>query len=122
MYDIRFDEDQRLILLKLEGFWHPETIADFSAALVSKAKEVGRRSSRPFSMLSDGTNFPVQSAMVATGFVDLMNQLSPIVTGRMAIVASSTLNRMQAQRIFTDPKIEVFATREEATAWLEGTY
>lgn len=119
MYRIEYDENESLLRLKLTGFWDADIVARFSAELLSKTAELSR-TNRKLSVLSDGTEFPVQPPEVAAGFVSLMNKISPLVGGRMAIVASGMLNKMQAQRIFTDPKIGVFATADEARAWLDG--
>ncbi|WP_106638930.1 hypothetical protein [Allosphingosinicella vermicomposti] len=120
MYQIDFDEDKSLIRLKLAGFWDADIATRFSAEFLAKAAEVGRNG-RIVSVLGDGRELPVQSAEVSEVFGKLMDDMSRAVGGRVAIITATTLNRLQAQRIFHGQKFQVFDEPVAAEAWaLEG--
>ncbi|WP_375392979.1 hypothetical protein [uncultured Sphingomonas sp.] len=120
MFTIEPDERAALLRLKLTGFWTPETVRAFVAALLPAVEQMQRRCPT-YSILSDSTEFPVQSPEVGEGFARIMVAGASRTRGRTAIVVSTMLNQFQARRVFDSPNIRVFRERKEALAWLAET-
>jgi hypothetical protein len=117
MYRIYFDEDKNILRLKLEGFWDIDIASRFSTDLMRKVGDVSR-GGRVISILSDGSALPVQPVEVTEAFATLMLKISPLVRGRIAIITAGALNRLQAQRIFTDKRYRVFDDSKAGEDWL----
>lgn len=117
MFTVSIDEKAGILHLKLIGFWTPDTVRDFAAALIPAVERLRRRHPS-YSVLSDSTEFPVQSPEVGEGFERLMAGGASRTGGRTAIIVASMLNKFQAQRVFRAPNIRIFLDRDEALAWL----
>lgn len=117
-YAIEFDKAARLLRLRLSGFWTEDVLRRFAADLLAAVQSAGAAGT-PFDVLSDTSRFPVQSTEVAQGFERIMQAGASMHQGRTAIVVASTLNKIQAERIFTEPTVRIFTAAEEAARWLE---
>ena len=117
MYTIRFDPQEHVLHLTLSDFWTEATLALFTAEMVAKATAL-RRDGRPYGVLSDSRNFPVQSPAVAQGFERLMAAGAKAGAGPTAVVVASTLNKLQAERSLAGGRVRVFLDEGEARAWL----
>ena len=120
MFTVDTDEPAGLLHLKLAGFWTSDTVRGFIAALLPAVEQMQRRVGG-YSILSDSTEFPVQSPEVSEQFTRIMAAGAGRSRGRTAIVVAGMLNKLQAQRIFKGPHVGVFLTRDEALAWLAET-
>ena len=117
MFTIEVDEQAAILHLKLTGFWTPDTMRQFAAALVPAVERLQRRCAT-YSVLSDSTEFPVQSPEVGEGFERIMAAGASRTRGRTAIIVSTMLNKLQAQRVFRSPNVRIFLDRDGALAWL----
>ena len=71
-----------------------------------------------YDILSDARDFGVQSKEITEAFDRMMARHADYGTRRTAIIVSSHLSRMQAQRVMSAPDIRVFLGYEEARDWL----
>ena len=113
MYEIRYDPDQALIQLKIEGFWSAETAQAFATELavaVSKARSRGQ-----FCVFSDARKFAVQSPEVVERFSAMAEKGA---AARTAIVVTSALARSQAKRAMENGRVRTFADMDEARQWV----
>lgn len=115
MFEFQYLADRRILVATTRGFWTEETARDYMAALAREMAAV-RRASPRFGMLSDARDFPVQTEAV----MKILAAQSSANDGvrKLAILVSSTLNTMQAQRSFQSDRIKVFKDKDEALAWL----
>lgn len=116
-FTIRIDPARRMLDIDLRGLWDPAIVLRFRDAL---ATTLGRLPTLGCPLgqqvtLFDMTQFAVQPRDV----LPLLEQIAtnPNVTSRrIAIIANSTLLKMQAKRLA--PNIALFEAREPALAWL----
>ncbi len=119
-YEVSLDRDHMLVELKMRGVASPEEAAwmaeDFRAAIRSLGDNVGNHLS-----LYDFSDVPVVPvATVEQLRATLTNpEVRKLWARKLAIVTSTALGRMQAQRVKeVRPDIGLFDTREAALAWL----
>ena len=116
-YTIDVLNERPLLRITMRGFWTMETfnayVRDCGAAIQKLVAGHGR-----FDMLSDCNGFPVQGPDVSAGFERLKEMGSPAPQNRIAIVSSSALSRMQAERLMGGPHSRIFASEIAALEWL----
>ncbi|WP_422056950.1 hypothetical protein [Sphingomonas sp.] len=116
-FQIDYDARRNRIVAVIHGFWTVETVHAFAAAAGAKAGEV-RTFRRDYDILVDSRDFPVQANDVA----DLLPQIAEgglaLTTGRAASVVGSRLNKLQAERTQSHPRLRIFMAMAEAEAWL----
>lgn len=117
MYSIRFDTATHTLHLTLHGFWSTAMLTRFTTELAIRATAL-RAQYGSFAILSDSTDFAVQSAEVSKGFEKLRNRGAQTHSGPTAIVVGSMLNKLQAERSLKAPHVRVFLNVEEAREWL----
>ena len=115
MYTVAFDSDAGIIRMSTTGFWGTQTVAALGAELHPLLVKV-KGSGRPVLVLCDARDFPVQTAEVGQAFARMDAELAPLRT-RMAMVVSSTLNKMQARRAAGDT-VSFFTSCDDAERWL----
>lgn len=115
----RFDYDSRRnrVLIHIRDFWTVETVRAFAAAAGAKAQEV-RAIRDDYDVLIDSRDFPVQANAVADLLPSIAEAGLTLTSGRAASVVGSHLNKLQAERTQTHPRMRIFMTVEEAEAWL----
>lgn len=98
MFEFDYLADRRVLIATTSGFWTEKTAREYMNALADEMSKI-RRSTRRFAMLSDAREFPVQSE----GVMKILSAQSSANEGvrKLAVVLSSTLNTMQAQRSFS---------------------
>ncbi len=117
MFNVGYDSDANCLNIEVAGFWKPEDVAVF-------AKEVGLKASaaraiRPdFDACVESPDFPVQAMDVADLLAQIMRGAMAVTSGRAAVVVGSQLNKAQAERTLTHPRVRVFRTTDEARDWL----
>lgn len=116
MYTIEFNKAARLLTLRPSGFWDVKTTFKYLEEVSSTLERLRQRGER-FDILSDNRDFPVQSADVIKAFGDAA-QLSRQFEGRVAIVSSGALAKMQKERITALGRVRTFFAEEEARQWL----
>ena len=117
-FEITVDNDAGLIRTVLRGFWTMGDLMAFGAGMYDAVQTVAARH-RVFALLSDSTGFKVQSAEVSEGFEKMTAAGAAMHSGPTAIIVGSTLNKLQADRIFTDPRVRVFIDAAEARRWVD---
>lgn len=116
-FEIILDDGARLLIVSLSGFWTTGTVAAFLAAVVPAAF-TARRPFGSFGVLSDLSNFAVQSGVVVKAFAHFMGTTRPMNGGRIATVYPDALGRMQIRRETPYPKMRYFSDRSSALSWL----
>jgi hypothetical protein len=121
MFDIRFDPERRILHLECHGWWTLGTLAAFSTAVLAKGTATRLRYGQ-FAVMNDVRHMPVQSAEVSTGLSMLMGKSAAITTAPFASVTSSSLAKLQAERVLKAPNTRVFLDWDQANAWLDAEW
>lgn len=118
MFRFHFHEDLGYLEAKLAGFWTLEELAAFDRDINYYVTRYAGRFPN-FPMLSDSREFAVQSLEVSDAFAAFSTAGAQRHTGRVAVVVSSVLSRMQTKR-FIDEKWgqRFFDDMDEARAWV----
>ena len=117
-FSIELDRPRRAMHVTLSGFFTPEDVARYYAAVHEATAQLGGLPSRQ-RMLCDITGMRIQTQETVAAFSALMAD-PKYRYRRVAVIIASSLARMQAQRTLGDRQARIFATREEAEAWLFG--
>ncbi len=120
MYSIEFDEKSRLLLQRTSGFWDLDEVARYErelTAVLTRLKSDGR----PFTTLYDNRHEHTQSAEVMQAFAKMAGAEIMQPMGRVAIMVTSVINKLQAERISPNPMVKVFHDEAEARQWLAET-
>lgn len=119
-HEVRLDRANLLAELKITGVVSPEDAAwmaeEFRAAVRSFGDQVGNHLS-----LYDFSAVPVVPVATVEQLRETLSNpaVRKLWARKLAIVTSTALGRMQAQRVReVRPDIQLFKTREEALAWL----
>lgn len=124
-FSFAYDGSRDLLTVVVEGFWSMEIFKAYEAefrAHMAHAKALGGNCR----ILHDQARFDVQSQSVSEAFGRMISSsFLTEHTGKVAVVTSNTLNKMQAERTIvrvgstTDPDIfRFFITIEDAMSWL----
>ena len=117
MYEISYNDEDATLFYKVCGFWLLAQLRLFQEDL--NACVVSAKKAHPnFKILSDSTEFPVQSADVADEMKTMMLIGVKITGGRKAFVVSSVLMKKQYERTIGHPTVGFFSTMDEARGWL----
>lgn len=120
MFTIHIDRAHLLVDMRLSGFFTPEIAADATQALRTAVRSLGSAIGQHVT-LYDATDLKVSPAETIAHVQS--NWADPAIRSlwarRVAYCTPSALTRMQAMRLRRSrPDIGVFATREDALAWL----
>jgi hypothetical protein len=116
-FRLDYDPDRNRVLVEIRGLWTLETVRDFAKAAGAKAHEV-RAIRADYDVLIDSRDFAVQPNDIADLLPSITEGGLTLTTGRAASVVGSELNRLQAERTQTHPRMRIFTTMAEADAWL----
>jgi hypothetical protein len=117
MISVTADTDRNLVIAKVVGFLSAGDIADY---LRQKADAVARlgQGAGEYLLLFDTSEAVIQSQDIVSAFQDLV-ATDPLRARRIAVAFDGSLTRRQAERVLeTRDTASVFATRQEAEAWL----
>jgi len=118
MYDISFDEQNRVLTLRQSGFWNLNMVQRYIADVAAEADRVARRHG-DFSILTDNSEFQVQSLDVMEAFMAFtQGAMERNRDRRVAIIVSSALAKMQVARISEGGNVRIFNDRAGAMQWL----
>lgn len=121
MFSISHDPDRPLIRVTISGFWSVETVDAYCDALgraVAATLSQGRR----FGLLIDARDYPLQNAEASRHFQERAAQWPAPGDGPLAgvaIIVSSTLNKLQTERTF-GKSVTIFQQPEEALKWFDA--
>ncbi|MDG2535344.1 hypothetical protein P6144_16910 [Sphingomonas sp. HITSZ_GF] len=116
-FELEYDAGRNRMLVVMRDFWTLETIRDFATAAGAKAQEV-RQIRDDYDVLLDTRDFPVQANDVADLLPSIAEGGLRLTSGRAASVVGSLLNKLQAERTQSHPRLRIFMTMDEAEAWL----
>lgn len=115
-YSVTPDKSRNLVRVKMAGFFDQEGVQEFAATyrqVLSHLKAPGHLT------LVDITGMNIQAQDIAGAFAALL--ASPDVRSRrLAFVCSSSLARLQAQRLTDREGVEFFDRMGDAEDWLFG--
>lgn len=117
MFHFSYDPDKILVRLSQQGYWSISVFRAFEAEFLKLHASI-RKTNSNYRVIADCSDFPVQSAEIGEAFRVLFNKLMAENKGHYAILARSMLNKLQAQRAFPHPHVQVFMDSDEAMAWL----
>ena len=118
-FAVSFDPQAQRLNWTMRGFWSMDDVTAFAAAMLKVIESLGPPP-QIYDAMSDASEFPVQSTEVSDALGHLERVGRTMQQGRCAIIVSSMMNKLQAQRTSTGPNIRIFLDREEAEAWLES--
>lgn len=115
-YSIR--PDKRRLVARYIGLWN-EQIAKEALNAFRQALEQAKLNGEPFTLLDDFSDWNVQSPQVTATADQFETEMRPFEISRNAMIIPDAAVRMQVRRtILNFHKISIFATFEEADAWL----
>ena len=113
-YDIQFDPELRLVRLTTSGFWDMSIVERFAADIADVVALAGRDCDN---LVNSEANL-VHPPEVADALSRLARHETLSFTGRVAIVSSSALMKMQNKRSLGEGRFRHFASEDEASQWL----
>ena len=116
-YSFFYDEQRVLLTLKQRSYWSMETFVRYEQDYLAQHDRIRTRH-RNYRVFADCVDYPVQSIEVGEAFAALFSKLMSENKGRYAIIVSSALNRIQAQRLIPQPNVKVFTEGKAAMDWL----
>ena len=117
MYTIGFDPDRSVMHACVAGFWTAATMRGFAEEFARERARLRAAGTR-FGVLGDAVDFAVQSRETAEALTRMVDAASSDGAVPLAIVAGSTLSKMQAERAMAAPHVRVFTDRADALDWL----
>lgn len=116
-YSFSYDEQRVLLTLKQRGYWSLETFGRYEREYLAQHDHIRTRH-RNYRVFADCADYPVQSTEVGEAFTALFAKLMSENKGHNAIIVSSALNRIQAQRLIPQPNVKIFTDGKAAMDWL----
>lgn len=115
-YTIDVDTHRRLMRATLSGFWNIETVSAFLAEIERKEGKL-RAAGKPYFVVTDLTEFPVQTREIAD---ELENHLKAWSNAGAfsAIISSSALAALQVKPIAEGGNRRYFSAQDDAMDWL----
>jgi hypothetical protein len=121
VYDLHFDPGERVLYIRMHGFWSAELLARFGAEVFAAGARI-REQHDGFAILTDARACPVQSGEVAAGLHDLSLRSAAMNPAPIATVVSSALVALQGRRVLTPSNYRVFVDYGEALAWIDAAW
>jgi len=116
-YDIQFDHESRLVRVTTLGFWDMGIFERFAADIADVIALTGRDCDN----LVNSEAIRVHPPEVAEALGRLAQHETLSFTGRIAIVSSSSLKKMQNKRSLGEGRFRYFASEDEASQWLASS-
>ncbi len=118
-YQFAYDDDRAFMTIVQNGYWSMETFHAFEAEFLARHRTICAMR-RDYRVIAECADFQVQSIEVGLGFAALFERIMAEYRGRYAIIARSTMNKLQARRFIPYANVQIFtqAEREQAMAWL----
>jgi hypothetical protein len=117
MFEVEYDEHANCIEIIVNGFWNRQTVSAFADTFLTRAC-AAKAIRTDFDVLVESLQFPVQANDVADLLTEVMRTGMTQTTGRAAVVVGSQLNKLQAMRTLTHPRVRIFLDLHEARNWL----
>lgn len=117
MYEINTDPAQKLLMIKVRGFWTGNTMATYRSEVGQQASTL-RQAGGCKRILVDMSNYPIQSRAIADGHAAALRFARETLGARAAIVMTSALSKLQATRVATSSGHRIFSDSVTAMSWL----
>lgn len=115
-FSIELRRERNLLDVRMAGFFTLDDVARYRAAITAASRELGGDPGQQI-MICDISEMRIQSQEVVEAF--RQNMADPLYARRrVALVASATLARTQAQRAVGRREARMFTSRADAEAWL----
>ena len=111
------DEPSGILLVGTSGFWSPSTAISFKQQLKHRLDTSRRKHGHALSLI-DGRESVVQSAEVMAHLGDIESDVVSGKDDRSALILTSSLLKMQAQRNMVTPRSMAFLSFDAARTWL----
>jgi hypothetical protein len=116
-----FDFDRGLLTIAMSGFWDFTTLEQFAVALPAALRAL-TAARRHTALLVDMRDFPVQARELVAQQERILFDVSPLFPERGALVVSSALFQLQAERVAGNFGHRVFRSMGPALDWLLEEY
>lgn len=117
MFSFSYDPERVLLTVVQKGYWSMDVFRDFERDFLLQHHKI-RIAHKNYRVFADCREYPVQSTEIGESFGALFMKLMAENKGYYAIIAASTLNKIQAKRAIPQPNVQVFSDPEEAMEWL----
>jgi hypothetical protein len=119
MFSLSYDPARILLSVVQAGYWKIAEFRDFETEFLAQHRRI-RAQHKSYRVIADCRDYPVQSAEIGEAFALLFQTLMDENKGHYAIIAATTLNKLQAKRAIPQDNVAVFSAEEmdEAMAWL----
>lgn len=118
LYEIELDMDGRMIRIVTRGLWTTDEV-DRYFALIQYLVSLSRNRFGRARVMVDGREAGVQSAEVASRFLS-GNRIFSQPGDKLALIAGSSLQKMQVRRMLVSPQTEAFVSPAAAITWLNA--
>ena len=118
-FTIFVDEVRREIHYAASGFWSPEDMARFQSRLLQKVKPL-IEAGRGFHVLGDMSGLAVQDRLMANSMKFMMAESVKLGMKRQAFVITSSLLKLQFDRLVDPAHTQIFPSRSDALHWLRS--
>ncbi|MEM6858343.1 MAG: hypothetical protein AAF559_10770 [Pseudomonadota bacterium] len=118
-FTILIDERRREVHFAASGFWSPDHMARFQAALLEKSKPLYSKGIA-FNVLGDLSGLAVQDRMMADAMKFMLQESTKLGMRKLAMVITAPLVKMQYARLAEGANTEIFTNRGDAVAWLRS--
>ncbi|MEM7702970.1 MAG: hypothetical protein AAF251_13605 [Pseudomonadota bacterium] len=118
-FTILIDEVRREAHYSVSGFWSADDMVRFQSALLKKGKDLFT-SGRGFNVLGDMSGLAVQDRIMADNMRLLMAESTRLGMKRQAFVITSSLLKLQFDRLIDVNNTAIFDNRGDAVAWLRS--
>lgn len=116
-FTILIDDARREAHYTVSGFWAAEDMTRFQSALMRKGKDLFTLG-KGFNVLGDMSGLAVQDRIMAESMRFLMAESTRLGMKRQAFVITSSLLRLQFDRLIDEGNTAIFGNRGDAVAWL----
>ncbi|MGE5721736.1 MAG: hypothetical protein ACM3YM_04675 [Sphingomonadales bacterium] len=117
MHTFDYNAREGILHAQVHGFWSLDDCERYAKDLEAAARDARRRAGHLRLLIDSGTH-GVQSADVAARCVEIRKSQLQRPKDRIAVCSPSSLARRQIGRSIDTNQLALFATIEEARAWL----
>lgn len=117
MFSFSYDPTRVLLTVVQKGYWSMPVFRDFERDFLRNHDRI-RLTRKCYRVFADCRDYPVQPTEIGEAFGTLFLKLMDENKGHYAIIAASTLNKIQAKRAIPHPNVQVFSDADEAMDWL----
>lgn len=120
MFEFEVDQSRLFLRIKLVGYWESTIWQQYKPA-VQAAFEALEPMGGCRAMLIDLSVYPIQTQEIATAHQRVLETTRRTQPTRIAILAQSSLSKLQARRVAGNTGHSIFDTESAAMEWLFPT-